>query len=111
MKRKIGGRWKFLISQTNNKWTFLPSRAEPKVEVSPGNLLSSDLLGLSMTSISTTPKCPPEIVATKPPEVAKASNYSNDLLGLGGGGSSSDFDFLGTCQNFNNNAQPHTRYK
>lgn len=64
-----------------------------------------------MTSISTTPKCPPEIVATKPPEVAKASNYSNDLLGLGGGGSSSDFDFLGTCQNFNNNAQPHTRYK
>ena len=64
-----------------------------------------------MTGISTTPKGPPEIVATKPPEVAKTSNYSNDLLGLSGGGPSSDFDFLGTCQNFNNNAQPHTRYE
>jgi hypothetical protein len=70
--------------------------------------LSSDLLGLSITGISTTP----EIVATKPQEVTKATNYSNDLLGLSGGvGTSSDFDFLGTCQNFNNNAQSHTRFE
>jgi hypothetical protein len=100
---------------------------ESKPSSSGGNLLSNDLLGLSVSSGNTTAtnSKPSEIGILKSPQIvvssqpAKPNNYSSDLLGLGAG-QSSDFDFLGMGSTtdaatgaspnnlFNNNA-PHTR--
>ena len=79
-----------------------------------GNLLSSDLLGLSDSSENSAPTFLKVSEIGIPKSSQKSENYSNDLLGLGAV-QSSDFDFFGMTSTassaspnnlFNNNA-PH----